>query len=193
MLNAILAVGLLAIPLQPESVVVDALKRFDGGESITTVGPIPLAGFNFWRRISLGEDRSAVVVSTLWDSGIFFFGPHGNPLNVLQTAEVLRYWVVDLDRDGTQELVTEERVLRGTELLESEFRLYSVTDRGRLLWNAESTAYAGAWWKGFPYDRRSYLRIFAKEDQPYLQYRYPCGGRECIKRLAVARGKLFEQ
>jgi hypothetical protein len=134
-----------------------------------------------------------VIVSTLWDSGVFFFGPGGRQMNVLKTAEVLRSWTVDLDGDGIRELVTEERVLRGTGLHEAEFRLYSVTGSGRLLWRGESTAYADAWWKGYAYDRRSYLRIVKDATHPYLQYRHACGDRECVRRLRVAGGALFEE
>lgn len=193
MLSVILA-AVLAVPHAPsESQVLELLKRHDLGEPMKSVGPIPLAGFNFWRRVPLGQGHSAVIVSTLWDSGVFFFGPGGRHRNVLKTAEVLRSWTVDLDGDGIRELVTEERVLRGTALHEAEFRLYSAAGNGRLLWRGESTAYAGAWWKGHAYDRRSYLRIIKDATHPYLQYRHACGGRECVRRLRVARGELLDE
>jgi len=193
MLTMILASLLAVGPTPSESQVLGLLKRHDLGESINSVGPIPLAGFNFWRQVPLGQGRSAVIVSTLWDSGVFFFGPGGRQLNVLKTAEVLRSWTVDLDGDGIRELVTEERVLRGTALHEAQFRLYSVTGHGRLLWRGESTAYADAWWKGYAYARRSYLRIVKDATHPYLEYRHGCGGRECVTRLRVAGGELHEE
>jgi hypothetical protein len=66
MLTVILA-SLLAFSRAPsESQVLGLLKRHDLGDPITSVGPIPLAGLNFWRRIPLGPGRTAVVVSTLW-------------------------------------------------------------------------------------------------------------------------------
>jgi hypothetical protein len=169
------------------------LERHARGEAVNSIGPIQLAGFNFSRSLRLNQQRSALVVSTLWDSGILLFDAAGKAIDVLKTGEVLRVWTADLDGDGKLEVLTEERLIRGTGIELTEFRLYSGARRLRRLWRAEGLHYRDAAWNGVAVDRQSFVRIISGDGAPFLQYRYPCGARECIRRVVLSRGGEVEE
>ena len=181
------------VPLPSAAEALALLDRHAEGEAVKSIGPIELAGFNFSRNLQLSRQRFALVVSTLWDSGILLFGPTGVPINMLKTDEVLRTWTVDLDRDGTFELLTEERLIRGTGIQLTEFRLYSAARRLRRIWHAQGRHYRDAAWTGAEVDRQSFVRIISEAQRPSLEYRYPCGTRECIRQVSLSRGGVVEE
>jgi hypothetical protein len=189
----ILALGPAVAQLPTSAEALTLLIRHAEGDPVKRVGPIELAGFNFSRALALGTRRSALVVSTLWDSGILLFDHEGRPINVLKTDEVLRVWTVDLDRDGTLEVLTEERLIRGTGIQLTEFRLYSAAPRLRRLWRREALHYRDAAWTGEEVDRQSFVRIVSGDRASFLEYRFPCRAQECIRRVLLARGTVEEQ
>jgi len=189
----ILALGPAVAQLPPSAEALTLLTRHAEGDPVKQVGSIELAGFNFSRSLALGTRRSALVISTLWDSGILLFDREGRPINMLKTDEVLRVWTVDVDRDGTLEVLTEERLIRGTGLQLTEFRLYSAATRLRRLWRREALHYRDAAWTGEEVDRQSFVRIVSADRAPFLEYRFPCSTQQCSRRVILSRGTVAEE
>lgn len=193
MLAELLVAATVATATQPPlDEALALLQRRGEGESVEAVGPVQLAGFNFSRTVRIGPHAIAIIISTMWDSGVLLFGPGGAPVGSLKTDEVLRLWATDLDRDGTLELLTEERLIRGTGIRLCEFRLYSVVGHPHRLWSAESSHFRVAAWTGVPEDRQSFVRIVSRPE-PHLQYRFPCGAGECVKHLTLSAGSIVER
>jgi hypothetical protein len=164
------------------------LKRFREEGGVAAVGPVPLNGFNFSKVVHVGRGAAALVISTLWESGIFLYDAAGNASDFMPCAEVTRLWAVDLDQDGTIELLTDERVGRGTGFQLYEFRLYTLTG-GRLkrIWKAESYRLEAN--VSVQVDRRSYVRI-RSTPTPHLEYLRPCGRQQCLQQLVVEAGQV---
>jgi hypothetical protein len=109
-------------------------------------------------------------------------------------AEVLRLWAVDLDGDGTMELLTDERVGRGTGFRMHEFRLYRAAGHLKRVWSADSLHTEAPWSPEgvrILVDRQSFVRIL-NSPTPHLEYREPCGRQECIKELFMKGDSLVE-
>jgi hypothetical protein len=182
----LLAVLAPATQLPKLDVALAEVERYRAGGSGAAVGAVSLSGFNSHRVLDLGPKGQALVISTLWDSGIFLYGANGAPLGFVATGEIMRVWTVDLDQDGTLEMLTDERVGRGTGFQLYEFRLYTAGRGLKRAWRAERYRLEAN--QGIQFERRSFVRVHRVP--PWLEYRRPCGADQCIQRLALEAGAV---
>ena len=191
MLAAVLAAA--EVPSLPDALA--QLRAYEEGSQAKSIGPIDLRGYNSHRLLSLSHNRRVLIVSTLWGSSIVFVDRSGRVREILEAGEIDqgRTWVADLDGDAALELITDERVGRGTGFQLRMFRVYTVSGHARRLWEAESYRLEAPWTPErviLLEDRRSYLRI-RRSPEPHLEYRYLCGKRQCGKRVTVKEGRVI--
>lgn len=115
------------------------LKRRLSGESINSVGPIGLGGFNFARTFDLGSGVSLVAISCNLGGGMIAFDADGHLVASRRTWELGTLQVVDLDGDGRDEVITTEKDGVGTGLITWAYHIYRLAPAGwQHLWSGVS-------------------------------------------------------
>jgi len=127
-----------------------ALEKGEG-----TIGKIPLRGVRFHWDAAAGRYRVLVIAGNL-EGGIAVFDSNGKMVSSLPSAEPLSVQLVDLDFDGTAEIITDEVVGRGTGALHQAFHIYRLGATGTVadVWKGDS--YLATPTEG---PKRGYLRI----------------------------------
>jgi hypothetical protein len=110
-----------------------------GGSDVSELdGGVSLSGFNFYREVDLGNGFRVLLISSN-ESGVLVFKPDGSLLGVKHVDPAVSLQIVDLDEDGTAELITEEITGSGTGVLMKAYRIYAVRGSGiERLWEGES-------------------------------------------------------
>ena len=119
--------------------VITLLKKRARGESVTSVGPVSLAGFNYSRVLELGGGRALVVISCNLGGGLMAFAPDGQLLATRRTWEQRSVQLADLDHDDQDEVITVELDEVGTGLVGWRYHIYRLSSDGwKQLWSAVS-------------------------------------------------------
>jgi len=137
-----------------QSTTIDAARKaLTKGEG--SIGKIPLRGLRFHWDAEAGPYRVLVIAGNL-EGGVAVFDSSGKLTSSLATAEPLSVQLVDLDFDGTPELITDELVGRATGALHQMFHIYRLGGAGTVadVWKGES--YLSTPTEG---PKRGYLRI----------------------------------
>jgi hypothetical protein len=95
-----------------------------------TLGPISLRGFHWAQEIALGTRWRAVVVSCQLGGGILVFDAAGRFAGSWRTWEIQSLQLMDVDEDGTTELVTDQKDGVGTGLAMWNYHVYRMTAAG---------------------------------------------------------------
>ena len=111
--------------------------RLSGGDVSELEGGISLSGFNSYREVDLGNGVRVLSVSSN-ESGLLAFKPDGSLMGVKHIDPAVSVQIVDLDEDGTAELITEEVMGSGTGVLMKAYRIYAVQGGIQRLWEGES-------------------------------------------------------
>lgn len=167
---------LLGWPALAGSTMTEARRALAGAELHGgKVGDIDLRGYNFHQEFSLGQSGTGIAISCQGGGGFALFAKDGTLISTARTEEIGWVQLVDLDEDGTPEILTEETTQYGTGILVKEFVLYRVTQRKLTpAWRAESL-YSSAQWKpgqaasGIT-ERRSFVRFDSLDGVPLLRY-----------------------
>jgi hypothetical protein len=174
LISSLLAGALQAGDLQAPLTIEGARRAIQmkiEGETVDSVGPVSLSGFNFYREVDLGNLVRLIVVSANIHGGLLAFRRDGSALGTMATDEITWIMLADLDGDGMAEVFTEEIDGRGTGLLSKCFCLYGVDASGiRRLWKGESYYRSQPWNPGQATARSEERDGFLRVDDNMVTY-----------------------
>ena len=168
-----------------------SLAEKTAGSTVSSVGALDLAGFEWYREVDLGNRLHVIAVSGNPDSALLLFQEEGGLVALERIDQPTWLTIFDFDGDGRPELVTEETIDRGTGILARAFAVYQVSPSGiTKLWSAESYFREATWsdraQRFLRRERRSFIRL---EDRQ-LRYVRIVSGRPRETILELREGKL---
>ncbi|HZF13661.1 MAG TPA: hypothetical protein VFE33_33125 [Thermoanaerobaculia bacterium] len=162
-----------------------------------TLGPISLRGFHWAQEIALGTRWRAVVVSCQLGGGIIVFDAAGRLAGSWRTWEIQSLQLMDVDEDGTTELVTDQKDGVGTGLAKWNYHVYRMTAAGlRQIWQGESYFYAVDA-RGAVKERQGFLRFvpsgFGDPDAKLVHLVGPVGSGRFVQSVYVFKDGTFKK
>lgn len=130
-----------------EAVTLEQARRVLAEPSGTnTLAAIPLAEFESFREIDIGDNRRLMAISCSHSGGLIAFGADSKAIASIQTGEITSFQVFDFAEDGNSVVVTDEVESTGTGLLVKSFSMYRTTSGGiRKIWTGESFFRSAPW------------------------------------------------